>query len=184
MGREIRKVPPNWVHPQRDPEHDRYRHGGLQPMHDQNYADAKREWIEGLMQWEAGTYPGQATFLSSEWWDYAGAPPEKAYYRPWKDEEATWFQIWETVSEGTPTSPPFATKEELADYLAENGDFWDQERCKSHEDCRIFGMTFGKPGWGRERAYRYVMGDGWSPTLVVADGKVMDGVEFVTRDPS
>jgi hypothetical protein len=26
-----------------------------------------------------------------------------------KGKEATWFQAWETVTEGTPVTPPFAT---------------------------------------------------------------------------
>lgn len=30
------------------------------------------------------------------------------------------YQMWETVSEGSPISPPFATKEELADWLGEH----------------------------------------------------------------
>jgi hypothetical protein len=169
MGREIRQVPPNWEHPQRDPEHDTYRHGGFQPMHDRHYDDAKREWIEGLAQWEAGTFPGQDTYTGCEWWDYAGDPPVKAYYRPWKDDEATWFQLWETVSEGTPVSPPFATREALADHLAEHGDG---------------GWGASRPGgWGKERAYRFVMDDGWAPSMVVSDGKIMSGVEFVTTHP-
>jgi hypothetical protein len=35
-----------------------------------------------------------------------------------QDKEATWFQAWETVTEGTPVTPPFATTDELVDYLA------------------------------------------------------------------
>ena len=163
MGREIRMVPPNWDHPQRDPEYDTYRHGGLQPMHDENYADAKRKWIDGLMQWEAGTYPGQATFASCEWWDYSGDPPVAAYYRPWKDNEATWFQVWETVSEGTPVTPPFATKEELVDYLVTKGDFWQESAIKKGwERARP-----GYPGYSREAAEAFVLGDGYAPTMVV-----------------
>jgi hypothetical protein len=26
-----------------------------------------------------------------------------------RDKEATWFQAWKTVTEGTPVTPPFAT---------------------------------------------------------------------------
>jgi len=40
--------------------------------------------------------------------DWAGGPPDKEYYRPaWTEEEATAFQMYETVSEGTPVSPFF-----------------------------------------------------------------------------
>jgi hypothetical protein len=55
-------------------------------------------------------------------------PPDPAYYRPWKDDEATWYQVWETESEGTPISPPFATREELVEYLVNNGGFSQVKR--------------------------------------------------------
>jgi hypothetical protein len=64
----------------------------------------------------------------------------------------TWFQVYETVSEGTPVTPPFATKEELVDYLVANGDFWDQHR--------------GDGGWSRENAEAFV-GAGFAMSLVV-----------------
>lgn len=68
-------------------------------------------------------------------------PPEREYYRSWKDEDATWFQVWETVSEGTPVTPPFATKEELIDYLVANGDFWDQKRRQEQNQGRYISMN-------------------------------------------
>lgn len=174
MGREIRRVPANWQHPQRDPNSNAYRRAGLQPMHDQAFDDRFAEWLKDFDRIRAGDldaierqcYPrGLADWLMDE-----GAPHDPAYYRPWKDDEATWFQLWETVSEGTPVSPPFATKEELADHLAEHGDGgWGASE---------------KGGWGKEMAYKFVMGSGWAPSMVVMGGKVMSGVEAVTRDPS
>ena len=161
MGREIRRVPPHWDHPKQEGRHD----GRLQPMHDQTFADAAREWKEGLADWEAGKRPSYIS-ADSEYWDYAGNPPDRQYYRPWKDEDATWFQLWETVSEGTPTSPPFETAQELADYLAKHGDFWDQDRARRPSDCALFGMKFGQPGWGQERADAFVKA-GWVPSMAV-----------------
>ena len=169
MGREIRRVPPHWDHPKREPKAPYY-HDGLQPMHDQTFDARFAEWLADFDRIRAGDltelerkcYPsGLADWLVDE-----GAPHDSIYYRPWKDDEATWYQLWETVSEGTPVSPPFATKVGLADHLAAHGDG---------------GWGASAPGgWGRERAYRFVMGGGWAPSLAVVDGKVMSGVEAVT----
>lgn len=134
MGREIRMVPPNWKHPLSE-EPWRAERGDLQPMYDDRYEHVRAEWLAGLAAHKPEEHDGE------DYWEYHGNPPRRSYYRPWKDEEATWFQLWETVSEGTPVSPPFATREELADYLAENGDFWDQKR--------------GHGGWGHARAQAF-----------------------------
>ena len=165
MGREIRKVPPNWKHPHSEEYPDR-----LQPMYDENFEAAATAWKAELTKWESGERPDYCTEESRllEYWEWETRPPERIYYRPWKDEEATWYQLWETVSEGTPVSPPFATKEELVDYLAEHGDDW--------------GINRGTGGWGKERATAFVMGSGWAPSMVMVGGQIMSGVEFVT-DP-
>ena len=153
MGREIRMVPAGWDHPKT------MRHWGKedhQPMYDRTYASAVAEWKADFAKWEAGerrSYFDPADYPDGvEYWEWESTPPERAYYRPWLDDEAVWFQVWETVSEGTPVTPPFATKEELVDYLVEHGDFWDQKR--------------GDGGWSREGAERFV-GSGWSPSMMV-----------------
>jgi hypothetical protein len=155
MGREIRKVPPNWQHPKI--EGWRGERGDLQPMHDRTFADAAREWKEGYAAWERGERDEYCTGDSRnrEYWEWNGDPPDRAYYRTWSDEEATWFQVWETVTEGTPVTPPFATPEELVDYLVQHGDAWDQRR--------------GNGGWEREAAEGFVR-DGFALTLVVDTG--------------
>lgn len=64
------------------------------------------KWSSGLVYWE----------------DYADPPPSYPnpdHYMP----EGDWYQLFETVSEGTPLSPPFATMEEVISYLEEHGDF-------------------------------------------------------------
>lgn len=178
MGREIRRVPANWEHPKSEDPYGRER---LQPMYDSTFADAASEWKEAFAAWERGERPSYCSEDSKhlEYWEWENSPPTREYYRPWKDDEATWFQLWETVSEGTPVTPPFATKEELADHLAEHGDAWDQERCNDPGSCRLFGLTPGKPGWGKKKAYAFVMGDGWAPSMVAVGGQVMSGVDFV-----
>lgn len=164
MGREVRQVPPNWVHPESD---DAYGRNRLQPMYDQHFDERFQLWLEdfdrvragNLTDFERKCYPkGLADWLKDD-----GCPPDPDYYRPWKDDEATWFQLWETVSEGTPVSPPFATKQELADHLAAHGDG---------------GWGASAPGgWGKETAERFVFGSGWAPTLVLSGGTLKPGYE-------
>jgi hypothetical protein len=150
----------------------------MQPMFDETFAEAKAEWIEKFMKWEAGER--SEYFDASEhpsdyaFWEWENNPPDRAYYRPWADDEATWLQVWETVTEGTPVSPPFETAEELIAYLAENGDFWDQKRCKEPGWERYHGGVPGVSAWGIEAATRFVNA-GWAPSMVVHDGKVTDG---------
>lgn len=169
MGREIRNVPPNWEHPKRDPNKNPYQHKGLQPMYDQHFGDRLAEWLDEFDRIRAGDLSDierecyASAFPLAEWLQDEGQPPDPAYYRPWKDEEATWFQVWETVSEGTPVTPPFATKEELVNYLVEHGDFWQQKRWK--EGDRF--MQPDPPGYSREAAEKFVMGSGWAPSFVV-----------------
>jgi len=158
MGREIRRVPPNWEHPRQDT-------GQYQPVRDKSYAEAAEEWIREFYLWQEGKHPSQSHEWAKEYkyyWEYEGTPPEKDYYLSEFTEEPTWYQVYETVSEGTPVSPPFATKEELIDYLVEYGDFWDQKR--------------GHGGRSREAATAFV-NSGWVPSMVVADGKIFAGID-------
>lgn len=173
MGREIRKVPPNWEHPTKL---DMYGRERLQPMYDETFAQASAEWKENFLKWEAGERPSHfdEEYKNYEYWEWETTPPDRAYYRPWADEDATWFQVWETVSEGTPVSPPFATEEELISYLAENGDFWDQERCKQPDWKSLWGGIPGKSGWGRERAERFVKAS-WDPSMIATGNQVIEG---------
>lgn len=77
-----------------------------------------------------------------------------------------WYQVWETVSEGSPCSPPFATKEELARWMAEHSD----------------GVTDDA---GYEQWLQFIE-DGYAPSLIVsrttAGVRVMSGVAASTLD--
>ena len=160
MGREIRRVPANWEHPKQE----RYGDDRYQPMHDERFEDAVKEWKDGFAAWERGERPSYYTREEEcEFWEYEGDPPEREYYRPYTDEEATWWQVYETVSEGTPVSPPFATPDELIEYLATRGDFWDQKR--------------GDGPWNRAAAERFVK-SGWAPSMIVTDGRVVTPKEM------
>lgn len=184
MGREIRMVPPSWDHPQRDPHKNPYGHKGYQPMYDEHLDEKMQEWLTdfdrirsgNLSDLERECYPrGLADWLNDE-----GVPPDPAYYRPWRDGEATWFQVWETVSEGTPVTPPFATKEELVEYLVAHGDFWQQDRWARGDKF----MQPEPPGYSREAAAKFVMGSGWAPSMIIVQGpggtRIAQGIDTVT----
>lgn len=146
MGREVRMVPPNWNHPL-DPMNGRFR-----PMFDQTYESARDQWLSGI----AAHKPEECDGL--DYWEWSGNPPDRGMYRPWNDAEATWVQVWETVTEGTPVTPPFPTREQLVDHLVMNGDDWDQKR--------------GARGWDRKQAEAFVA-EGWAPSMMIVGGKLV-----------
>jgi len=68
------------------------------------------------------------------------------------------YQIWETVSEGSPISPVFTTPEELAQHMA--GTRWGADKGTSYET------------W-----LKFIKGPGWAPSLVADKDGVQSGVE-------
>lgn len=172
MGREVRMVPPNWDHPK--VERPNHRLGIMemeyQPMYDQDVDSAFAKWQADYAKWLAGEhdrviaeygnkdYPKSEPYRSFCAWH--GGLPEPEYYHPkWPEGSATWFQVYATVSEGTPVTPPFATEEELIEYLVANGDFWDQDRRKR-------GASISCDPWDRKAAEQFVRGK-WSPSMMV-----------------
>ena len=118
MGREIRQVPPGWEHP-------KDARGEYIPLLDGDYETAAEAWVNNCVLWSRGEHPDQIDGSGVKYrffWEWADTPPRKEEYRPrWAADEATHFQIYETVSEGTPTSPVFETRAELARWLVGQG---------------------------------------------------------------
>lgn len=87
----------------------------------------------------------------------------KALYEGWEREEppegAGW-QVWETVSEGSPISPVFSTPEDLARHMATTK--WG-----------------GDSGTTYEQWLKFIVGPGWAPSLVASNGVVETGVQAV-----
>jgi len=168
MGREIRMVPPNWQHPKDD-------HGNLRPMFGRNFDDVFADWLADfdrirrgeLTDIERECYGKLGMNPLAEWLRDEGAPRAPGNYRPWRDDEAMWVQVWETVSEGTPVTPPFATKGELVDYLVTGGDDWDRKRGRGKR---------GRGGYTRAQAEAFVDA-GWAPSFVMASGSMASGIE-------
>jgi len=65
--------------------------------------------------------------------------------------EGEGWQLWETVSEGSPVSPVFATMEDFAEYLIGEG--------------------------YSEKAVEGFIGDGWCFSMMVVDGKMYQNIE-------
>ena len=117
MGREIRRVPKGWEHPR-----DGYEGkpgGRYLPMYDETYAVAARRWMDGAIAWDRRETKESREHAedSPYFWDWEGEPPDEASYRPEFASVPTCFQIYETVSEGTPVSPVFETEDELVAWI-------------------------------------------------------------------
>ena len=134
MGREVRMVPADWKHPTR-------KGGGYRPLHGDSYAKLAAEW-------EAGGLEGETR------------PRPEEYMPEWPASERTHYQMYETCTEGTPLSPPMATPEALAHYLAQTG-------------ASAFGrMTATYDQW------LAMIRDGWAPSAVISPARgLVSGVE-------
>ena len=118
MGRELRRVSEGWEHP-RDPN------GSYRPMHDESFDEAVDEyfgeyhlWLKGEAQYQRDSERTPQAFVR-----YYGGSPDEEYCRPnWPDEERTHFQVYETVSEGTPVSPVLPSKEAVIEWWVNEGD--------------------------------------------------------------
>lgn len=88
-------------------------------------------------------------------------PANKAAYDAWEPTEppaGEGYQIWETVSEGSPISPVFATAEELAQWMA--GKKWGADKGSSYES------------W-----LKFITGPGWALSMVMDDKGIHVGPE-------
>jgi hypothetical protein len=118
MGREIRRVPPDWEHPRSSS----YGHEeSYQPLFDRTYREAAEEWIAKFTAWIEAGRP-ELMEGCPYFWDYEGGPPDEAYHRTreWTPEQATAYQVYETVTEGTPISPVCATRDDVMEWVVLN----------------------------------------------------------------
>ena len=163
MGREIRRVPPDWEHPRWTEDDAPYNSlrsvvGEYRTLFDESYSEAVRRWVAGFQAFLIN-HPSGVDANGCSYWE-GESPPDKNHYRDreWNEEEATHYQVYETVSEGTPVTPHFATKDELVDYLVEHGDFWDQRR--------------GDGGWTLANAKDFVERE-YACSLVIKGGEFL-----------
>ena len=165
MGREVRRVPAEWQHPkQMVPD---YRTGRMvesyRPLFPgENYQSRVDEWDAECAKWKAGWRPDYCTDPESQalcYEQWAGQRPHRDDYMPnWTAEQRTHLMMYEDTSEGTPISPAFATPEELAHWLADNG-----------------ASSFGSDTATYEQWLRVARG-GWAPSMVMDANGVTSGV--------
>ena len=138
MGREVRRVAAGWEHPSDE-------QGNYIPLFGGSFSRRAAEWDRGHERWCAGQRPirdivvGEGPAASVEtiwgapdeagrlfadtWGEYAGPRPVATDYLPdWPEDEASWWQLYENVTEGTPVSPAFSSITELRAWLVEHGD--------------------------------------------------------------
>lgn len=97
---------------------------------------------------------------SGEKWASAEAEQRAEEWKPTDPPAGEYWQLWETVSEGSPISPACATAEELADWLAIND-----------------GHGLSAKEW-----LTFLTGNGWAPSAMTGkDGALQFGVRAVVE---
>lgn len=165
MGRELRRVAKDWHHPLYRLTYPprfagEYQHSEIcfKPLH---------QAAPGMIATELAERNAEAIEDDEPpCYDAAGWMPD------WPKEERTHWQIYETVSEGTPVSPVFATKDELLEWMVQPIDRTSIYNGGADWQCM--------QGRSRESAAQW-LDLGWSPSGVMVNGVMMDGVEGMLK---
>ncbi len=159
MGREVRKVHRDWQHPQDGL-------GTYKPLYElsEPIEEKQRRWDEESALWQAGKHRVQIEdheFIGAPFSDWDGNRPEADDHMPyWPEGEADHYQMYETVTEGTPISPVMDSPEALARWLTDSG-----------ANAMAF-RTAAYDQWLR------VCNGGFAPTAVsIGGGPIVSGVE-------
>lgn len=96
---------------------------------------------------------------SSEWWPSQELKEKAEAWEQTEPPKGEGYQIWETVSEGSPVSPAFADPAELASWMVANDDSVTKDN-----DFDTW-MKF--------------IDAGWAPSMVSVGNGLQDGVNFV-----
>lgn len=146
MGREIKRVPFDFDFPL-----------------GQSYADACLE-----KHLETCPHAGEDDF------DHEEATCGHVYWAETLPKGEGW-QLWQTVSDG-PTSPVFATAEELIDWMCQPV----SEADRPHGDPSPFSRNPRAQGWKRATAETFVRGSGRKPSMILDGGRSLDAEEMVS----
>jgi hypothetical protein len=172
MSRELRRVPVSWALDPRFPLslHDGYTAKlAAWELHNS-------KWNEGLElsyssyalpvdQWVWVAREGEA-LQCAQFADWDGPRPKSADFMPdWPDSERTHYVLYETVTEGSPVSPVFATAEELAAWLV-TPDGRRESRTNSTYEAWM----------------KVFMGNGHVPSMVFQNGVALDPVAAASGD--
>ena len=125
---------------------------------------------DAMDRWRAGKKILETAGVDENWGvckkcDGHGIPKDKFKtwdeWKHWEPPTGDGYQIWETVSEGSPISPVFATAHELAMHMKDTR--WGADSGTSYE-----------------RWMKFIEGPGWSMSMVMDDKGIRDGVQAVT----
>ncbi len=94
-------------------------------------------------------------------------PGQRGEAEAWAEEDheppaGDGWQLWETVSEGSPISPVFETADDLARWMSSDAYQWGISR----------PMPYAA-------ALRFVTGAGWAPSMVATSGRLIPGEQFI-----
>jgi len=180
MGRTIRRVPADWRHPTFADygltcPYFNHTNNTLLPLYDKTYEEALAKWEQDRASARAGT---SEWYKSVEEFEEECEKPEPGGWglrrRSWTPEEATHYQMYETVSEGTPTSPVFETLQELEDWLVKGGVYSRiVEGLNRKEDLAMY-----QEGPYLREAARAFCKSQWVPSLLIAGSEVYKNVEI------
>jgi hypothetical protein len=154
MSKEIRRVPKNWEHPKNED-------GKYIPLYNESFQTAFADWYDGLQRWLNGQSEDyDDRFYTRDargYTEYAGQSPDPEHYRieDWTDEEAKCYQIYQTVSEGSPVSPVFENLEAMELWLIEQG-YGKQA-----------AQNFCKQGWAMSASFD--ISKGWKEDIHTLD---------------
>ena len=93
------------------------------------------------------TYPGQRD--AAEAWE------------PTEPPEGDGWQLWETVSEGSPITEVYPSRDQLIAYLMSPANCWGISRPLTREQAEAF------------------VGEGWAPSMITVDGRLMPGAAAI-----
>jgi hypothetical protein len=110
-------------------------------------------WNDGSIKYEP--------LKKRSYFDEGDNPDE--YMPDWNESEATHYAIYETVTEGTPLTPAFATPEELAQW------------CVDNKVSAFAGQAASYESWLR------VANGGYAPTAIMRGGIFQSGVSGLTE---
>ena len=123
MSRSARRVSPDWVHPRDRCGHYVPLRNGLQ------YAQDLREWDQNAAKWKEGLrrrdgstewVPIDAEDRGKSYDEFEERPDPSDYMPEWPPDKCTHWQMYESVTEGTPISPVCGSPEELANWLVDH----------------------------------------------------------------
>ena len=98
---------------------------------------------------------------TGDFWHTAEARVKAARWRRKEPPKGVGYQIWETVTEGSPISPVFAKPEDLAEWMSHN------QR----------GVDVGTT---KDQWLKFILGPGWAPSFIGSSQGLQTGVQTVT----